>query len=81
MSIDAFIERKKKAQQAARLAAYGSINAHTPADYSLKESLAAMGRETAKLPKKNKKSNEVEAVIDDGTTGPIFESEVDDDQT
>ena len=26
--------RRKKAQQAARLAAYGSVAAHTPADYT-----------------------------------------------
>lgn len=76
MSIDAFIERKLKAQQSARLAAYGDVNAHTPADYTLLEALTKLGieRQQAKLPKKNKKGDEV-AVVDDGATGPIFEGD------
>jgi len=68
MSIDAYIARKK-AGQAARVAAYGSVNAVTPADYTLKQALNAMSREK---PKKDKKGDEV-APVEDGATGPIFE--------
>ena len=65
---------RKKAQQAARLAAYGSVNAHTPADYTLQEALRKLGieRQQAKQPKKGKKGDQV---IDDGATGPIFEGD------
>ena len=71
--IDEAYLKRKLAQQATRLAAYGSINAVTPADYTLQEALNAMSREK---PKKDKKGDEV-APVDDGATGPIFESEVD----
>lgn len=74
MNDEAYL-RRKLAQQAARLAAYGSINAVTPADYTLKQALTVMGKETAKI-QKTKKGDEP-VVIDDGATGPIFESEVD----
>jgi hypothetical protein len=73
MSLDAFIERKVKAQQAARLAAYGSVAAHTPADYTLQEALDAMTREK---PKKDKKGDE--QPVDEAALGPMFE-EVSDD--
>lgn len=71
--VDEAYLKRKLAQQAARLAAYGSINAVTPADYTLKEALNAMSREK---PKKDKKGDEP---VDDGATGPIFESEASDE--
>jgi len=76
MSLDAFIERKVKAQQAARLAAYGSVAAHTPADYTLQEALNAMSRETTKV----KKAKQDNAPVDDAALGPMFEEVVSDDE-
>lgn len=60
--------RRKKAQQAARLAAYGSVAAHTPADYTLLEALAAMGKDK---PKKDKKGDE--QPVNEEALGPMFE--------
>ena len=74
MSLDAFIERKVKAQQAARLAAYGSVAAHTPADYTLQEALDAMTREK---PKKDKKGDE--QPVDEAALGPMFEEVMSDE--
>ncbi len=75
MSLDTFIERKIKAQQAALIAAYGSGAAHTPADYTLREALNAMSRETAKV----KKAKQDNAPVDEASLGPMFESEVSDE--
>lgn len=77
MNDEAYLKRKL-AQQSARLAAYGNVAAHTPADYTLLEALTKLGieRQQAKLPKKSKEGDEV-TPVDDAATGPIFESEVD----
>lgn len=61
---------RESAQRAARIAAYGSATKRTPADYTLKEALAAMHREYVKTAK-GKQATEV----DDGVFGPIFEAE------
>lgn len=73
VGVDAYIERRKKAQEAARIAAYGSATARTPADYTLMEALNAMSREK---PKKDKKGDE--QLVDETALGPMFE-EVSDD--
>ena len=67
--VDEAYLRRKKAQQAARLAAYGSVAAHTPADYTLKEALNAMGKETAKV----KKAKQDDTPVDEAALGPMFE--------
>jgi hypothetical protein len=61
------------AQRAARIAAYGSVDIRTPADYTLKEALAAMHREYVVV-KKGKKAEQTETV-EDGVFGPIFEND------
>lgn len=72
VGIDSYIERRKKAQEAARIAAYGSALARTPADYTLQEALNAM---TKDKPKKDKKGDE--QPVDETPLGPMFESEAD----
>lgn len=61
------------AQRAARIAAYGSVDIKTPADYTLKEALAAMHREYVAV-KKGKKADADEPT-QDGVFGPIFEND------
>lgn len=76
MNDEAYL-RRKRAGEAARIAAYGSLNVRTPADYTLKESLEKLGEELQRIkpPKKSKKGDA--SVVDEAALGPIFESETD----
>jgi hypothetical protein len=62
---------RQLAQLAARIAAYGSATARTPADYTLLEAFEAMRKQNSTEPTKRRKG-EQDVVIDDGATGPIF---------
>lgn len=46
---------REQAAQAARIAAYGSIAAVTPSQYTLKQALTAYGREMAQTAEKKRK--------------------------
>lgn len=64
-------ETRAAAARAARIAAYGSEFARTPADYTLLEALAAMKYDKTRRLRKG----EAETVEDVGVLGPIFEGD------
>lgn len=68
--------RRKRAGDAARIAAYGSLDVRTPADYTLKESLQKLGEELQRVKTKKSKKGDKVAPVDEAALGPIFESEV-----
>lgn len=76
MNDEAYL-RRKRAGDAARIAAYGSLNVRTPADYTLKESLEKLGQELRRAKTKKAKKGDEVAPVDEAALGPIFESETD----
>lgn len=62
---------RQLAQLAARIAAYGSATARTPADYTLKESFEAMRKEKAVIKEKKGKG----VAVDESALGPMFDDE------
>lgn len=70
--------RRELAGRSARIAAYGSADARTPADYTLREAIDAMVKQDGDMKKVGKKRRydpEI-AIANDGVTGPVFESGV-----
>jgi len=63
-------ETRAAAARAARIAAYGSEFARTPADYTLLEALMAMKHDKARRLRKGEAET-----IDEVALGPIFEGD------
>lgn len=59
---------RERAALAARIAAYGSATAKTPADYTLLEAFEAMRKEKAVIKEKKGKG----VVVDESALGPMF---------
>lgn len=62
---------REHARRAARIAAYGSADAHIPADYTPREAIDMMQREYVRT---TKGKGGAVAEVDDGALGPIFET-------
>ncbi len=70
--------RRELAGRAARIAAYGSADVRTPADWTWQEALenARMQDGNSQVARKKRRRYEKTAIVQDVATGPIFENEV-----
>lgn len=63
---------REAAQRAARIAAYHSADAHTPADYTPREALDMMAKQDGMVAPKKRRRYEKVVIVQDEATSPIF---------